>query len=537
MNSQAATAVRLLTITAILAVFGCDSVGNEFGDQPPRRFNTEQPDSRLKLRRTRVPLADLVAAAPTVEMNPSGRAPMSARLVVQTSSPTTVVAGASCGSPYVVEPAAANLVHDVHVVGLCVGDSTIDFTIIDDQGQYAEGSLPVSVAPPPEFFPNIVVRSSEPGAMEPGWTLSEFTLANNGVFNTYPLAFDDTGVVRWYLDLSEKGGILSPVHILANGNLLIPFGHTLSEYDWLGNEVNAWSIPSHWQHHDVTEMPNGNFLVAVDVSGRDTVEDHLIELDRATGQIVTEWDLRQILDVDRRSFGGSDYDWFHMNSVWYSQSDDTIILSGRNQGVVKVSRQNELVWILAPHRGWGPAGMDGNGEDTSLKLLTAVDNAGNPLSPGVQDGGTLSPQFDWPWGQHAAMILPNGNLFLFDNGINRRFSNSPTPYSRGVEYEIDEASGTVRQVWTYGEERGPDFFSAIISDVDYLSATSNRLIMPGIVTTGAYPSAWVTEVTPGGHVVFDAQLQFKNRYSTGEITWGNFDLVYRSERVIPGVGP
>jgi arylsulfate sulfotransferase len=151
----------------------------------------------------------------------------------------------------------------------------------------------------------------------------------------------------------------------------------------------------------------------------------------------------------------------------------------------------------------------------------------------VQLGDAALPEFRWSWGQHAPMLLPNGNLFLFDNGIDRMFATATTTFSRGVEYEIDETAGTVRQVWQYGEERGADFYAPIISDVDLLPQTGNRLITPG-VSFGAEPRAYVTEVTyPAGEVVFEAKILFRNALGSGSLEWGQFDIVYRSERLPP----
>jgi arylsulfate sulfotransferase len=134
-------------------------------------------------------------------------------------------------------------------------------------------------------------------------------------------------------------------------------------------------------------------------------------------------------------------------------------------------------------------------------------------------------------GPRAPVLLPDRRIFVFDNGLQRDFTGDPGLFSRGVEYEIDEESMTVRQTWQYGEERGAEYFSSIISNVDYLPETGNRLIAPGI-TDG--DGAFVTEVTyPAGEVVFEARIQFKNQLSTGVIAWGDFDLVYRSRRLSP----
>ena len=119
-------------------------------------------------------------------------------------------------------------------------------------------------------------------------------------------------------------------------------------------------------------------------------------------------------------------------------------VSGRIQGVVKVSRDNRLHWILAPHEGWANAGFDGSGFDTRPFLLTAVDGDSRAYSREIQDGLASTNDFDWPWGQHAPLILPNGRIVLFDNGDFRNYS-SGTPHSRAVEYEVDEGGLTVRQ--------------------------------------------------------------------------------------------
>ena len=219
-----------------------------------------------------------------------------------------------------------------------------------------------------------------------------------------------------------------------------------------------------------------------------------------------------------------------MNAIWYEPSDNTLIVSGRHQGVIKVTMENELVWILAPHRGWEQAGPEGDGFDTSAFLLTAVDENGEPYPGAVQQGDENAENFSWTWGQHTPMVLPNGNLFVFDNGRKCNFVDTDR-YSRGVEYAIDEDAMTITQVWQYGEERGEEFYSQIISDVDYLPETGNRLIAPGVINASNTPpdQALITEVThPGKEVVFEATINFANLY--GEVL-GYQDIAYRSERL------
>lgn len=263
--------------------------------------------------------------------------------------------------------------------------------------------------------------------------------------------------------------------------------------------------------------------------------DFVIQLDKKR-QVVKEWDLRQVLDVDRTVFRKDfslDFsaDWFHLNSVAVSPKDNCILVSGRNQGVVKLNQDNKLQWILAPHKAWGKAGADGSGLETKDYLLTAIDDSGNPLPAAVQEGLESTEDFAWPTGQHALNVLDNGHLLLFDNGLARNFGNEFT-YSRVVEYEINDAERTIRQVWEYGRERGLDLFSGVTSDVDVLPKTGNRFITAGNVRLGKLPPhAALVEITyPDNEVVFEANLFLKDAKGTGAQEWAQFDVVYRGER-------
>jgi arylsulfate sulfotransferase len=90
---------------------------------------------------------------------------------------------------------------------------------------------------------------------------------------------------------------------------------------------------------------------------------------------------------------------------------------------------------------------------------------------------------------------------------------------------------TVEQVWQYGQERGEETFSLIISNVEYLPLTRNRLIVPGIVENPPDYYAKIIEVTyPDKMVVFEATVHFKNLLA-GELSETPYDTIYRSHRI------
>ena len=272
----------------------------------------------------------------------------------------------------------------------------------------------------------------------------------------YMCAYDTNGDVRWYL--SETA--IWEINRLKNGHLLVsterlvntPYYSTgLYEMDMLGKIYTEYSLPGGY-HHDYFEMDSGNILVASnDFDNEDgTVEDYIVELDRNTGNIVKRFDLKDILNMeDGKSENWTNYDWFHNNSVWYDKKSNSITLSGRHQDiVVNIDYDSgKLNWIL---------GDNTNFSKEYHKYFFKLENG------------------EWQWSQHAAMILPNGNVFLFDNGNNKsknknEYVKAKDSYSRGVIYRLDTKNMIAKEVWEYGKERGSDFYSPYISDVDYIS--------------------------------------------------------------------
>ena len=285
----------------------------------------------------------------------------------------------------------------------------------------------------------------------------------------YTAAYDINGDVRWYLTENMSWD----VQRLRNGNSMLssnrlinpPYYTTgLVEMDLTGKIYYEYVLPGGY-HHDVYELENGNLLVASNDFDSGTVEDYIVEIERDTGNIVKRIDLKEILPMDEgKNQMATDYDWFHNNSVWYDSDTNSITLSGRHQdAVVNIDYNSlEINWIVGSHDGWS--------EEYQKYFLDPIGD-----------------DFEWQWAQHAAMILPNGDLFIFDNGNNRSKTEEDSVkasdnYSRGVIYHINTIDKTIEQVWEYGKDRGSEFYSPYISDVDYLEE-DHYLIHSGGINT------------------------------------------------------
>ncbi len=490
-------------------------------------------------------LNDILQQPVAISLNPHGRVPLGALLTLETKEATQVAVTVKGETPVIqtFDDWATN--REIPILGLYPNvENEVAITITTKEGKSYRGLEKIKTAALPATFPSIEITQLRADKMADGFHLVDLLVANQGKFIPYTVLFDNQGAVRWFMDMSENGQITYTTYRLANGNWLYLNWIDLLEVDDLGKTIKQEQMWGNAGNHEIIELPNGNLLmggskkdsyIVVDGEQKPTRFDHAVLWDRKAGKTIRDWDMRRYLKVDRQIFPadfGMDFstDWFHVNSIAPDLQDNSILVSGRNQGVVKIGADDQLRWILGPHSAWGRAGFNGKGLQTTDYLLAAADKSGNYYPGEVQQGLVSAPDFDWPTGQHALNLLPNGNLLLFDNGLRRNYDPKPS-YSRAVEYKIDEVNRTVTQVWQYGKERGVEMYSPITSDVDVL-ANGNRLITSGNIRASGKPGhAKMVEVTyPDNEVVFEADLYFQDALGTKEKSWGQFDIVFRGER-------
>jgi arylsulfate sulfotransferase len=339
---------------------------------------------------------------------------------------------------------------------------------------------------------------------------------------TRSIAFDERGAIRWALrfDALPKGETFTLRRSLT-GNFLTGSLDTLIEVTKLGRITRTTRLTEHTLNHEILQIGSkdtcegvsdgtsseylGNLLVLASKNGAPTVQDRILEVDAETGTLAHEWDLAQVFDPTRTTFVDPEEwapgvgDWLHDNGLAYSAVDESLIVSGRHQGVAKIRRDGSLVWLLAPHEGWN--------EPQLGKLLTAVNASGTPYDDTVQlgdaaAGASTAPEFDWPFGQHSPALLPNGDLLLFDNGVSRHFGSPYASYSRAVIYRIDESAMTVRQMGqVILTTRESSYF---VSNTYQAPMTGNLLIHPGGSSSKpAVAKELATHVADDGTVSFD----------------------------------
>jgi hypothetical protein len=190
------------------------------------------------------------------------------------------------------------------------------------------------------------------------------------------------------------------------------------------------SVGSFTDHHDITELPNGDIVVVtyvqrtgVDLTaiGRGTNQtvwdSHLQEIDPA-GNVVWTWRSEDHIAVSETTYpvvfpGVPGVDLVHINSVQLAPDGD-LIVSGRHTDTVYKVRRNpagDVVWRVGGRR-------------------SDVGFAGDPLNGFAR--------------QHDAQLLPNGHLLVFDN-------HTDLGPPRAAEYALDLAQHTATLVWQRAE--------------------------------------------------------------------------------------
>lgn len=287
------------------------------------------------------------------------------------------------------------------------------------------------------------------------------TLSNN---SSMPVGYDINGDVRWYLNKELSWG----PNLLNNGNLIFGdrdlvgyyYSADLIEVDYLGKVYNQYNVP-YGYHHEVTELPSGNLIVATnDFLG--TIEDKLIEIDRLTGEIVKTINIDDYINtLDGSSEMSTLVDWFKINSVFYDKKTDSLLISGKNKDIViSIDYESlELNWVLGDPLKWDKQFVD-------EYFLSKVGSG-----------------FEWQYGQSDIEVLSNGDILIFDNGINKSklrafYVLRNSTYSRAVTYRVDNNLMTIEQISEYGKDFGPSFYSPEYSNV-HAYGLSNYLIHSG----------------------------------------------------------
>jgi hypothetical protein len=377
---------------------------------------------------------------------------------------------------------------------------------------YASDICPSDTIPP--YFPDITTFTTDETA--PGF------IYYTSFVSPYQLAIlDQSGAPVYFND--QLTGSYSNFRY-QNENLYTfcdQFNHMYIAMDSNYTLIDTFKMSPEYEtdFHDIQITSSGNvILMAYDTRLVDmsqivpgghpeaNVEGLVLQELDPNDNVVFEWQSWDHFEItDGISIGPNPIDftdafipYVHCNSIEIDQDGNWIISSRHMSEVTKINRQTgDIIWRMG--------GL--NNEFTFVN---------DPFN-GFTD-------------QHDARRLENGNLLIFDNGINH-----DTPTTRVIEYDLDEVNKIATLVWSY---ENPD------GEITQNSGTAQRLdngntfIFWGRrANIQPTPTNLAVEVNQQGNTVFElffnipAQIGFV--YRMFKLPWNAPDLLTSIAKVYP----
>ncbi len=316
----------------------------------------------------------------------------------------------------------------------------------------------------------------------------DYILLKRGCSPDSPAILDTDGELRWvgtasggesssaFFDNSVYigGGPIAQTAALLRRIEMDGAVNVLADYRSIG--VNSF-------HHNIDAGKNGLIL---EVNTATDIESTLLEVDK-DGRLLKRWNMADIISAtmlaggdDPNGFVLRDQDWFHNNAATYRASDDTLIVSSRENFVIALDYETGAIkWILGdPTKAWY--------QYASLRAFALTVTSGVP-----------------PIGQHAVSITYNDKLLLFDNGA-KSIVQMPPGIGRSDDggiprkYSLDLANRTAAEVWKYDTS----IVSVSCSSV-YEDAPNNYLVDYAVADNGRRTFAEIQGLEEDGSKVFD----------------------------------
>jgi len=306
-----------------------------------------------------------------------------------------------------------------------------------------------------------------------------------------PVVVDSDGEIRWIG--SEITSSISST-FWENGFVVGSTGSSsFSRLEFDGSiQKGALAASNHTNFHHNLDQGKSYLLGNMDAlsNGVANIESIAIEFNSA-GVILKEWDFAALLGNYMRSQGDdptsfirAGVDWFHMNSATYDPRDDSLIVSSRENFVIKVDYSSgRIIWILGdPTKFWYTF--------PSLRAKAVRLNA-----EGL-----------YPLGQHSTSITTDGLLMLFNDGAPSFNQPVGAPvgesrnYSAVSAYAIDPVALTAQEVWRF--DYGQTVLSQICSSA---YETSNKSILVSYAYVNGGTLARLVGLNARREVIFDFQ--------------------------------
>ena len=312
-----------------------------------------------------------------------------------------------------------------------------------------------------------------------------FTMMRTNGYLGYGFLYDNSGVMRYEMVLEGFG----MDRILDYGDEIVTCvsSNKLARINGLGEVLQVYPLGEYELHHDIDYGRDGTVVALAEKAGDANVEDIVLEVDLATGEVTELLDFKELMAgyyAQTRPIGATDpffwqageQDWIHLNTIQYLPDNDSLIVSSRETSTViqvkDVHGEVSLGWFCGDPAFWAGTGY----ED---RCLTPVND------------------FTWQYGQHSVAWADGeepgvGYLRMFNNnywalssrdgydpdlpeGVSTELYGGGDDRSYTYVYRIDQNAGTVELAESF-----PVPYSSIVSNATLNESSGHWAVNSGI---------------------------------------------------------
>jgi arylsulfate sulfotransferase len=384
------------------------------------------------------------------------------------------------------------------VIGLYAGyQNQVSFQLAFDDGSVQQLQYQIatqSYADPTGIYSNPTIIKARAAGSTLGFN---FFILKSMIGS--PVIVDTDGQVRWVVS-----GVTDSESVYFGNGEFVNGSETSSSVTALQFDGAQSELPADLPQpslasftHNIDPGPSG---LLAEFNGTDdlgnSIDDIIAEILPFSNQPpIQVFDMADILTTymqkngdDPSAFVRQGVDWFHLNASTYDPSDNTVIVSSRENFLVKVNYStHEIVWIFGdPTKYWYTF--------PSLRAKALMLDAGG----------------NYPIGQHGVSITSDGYLMIFNDGTASLNQPSGEPaglsrtYSEVSAYSINAAAMTAHEVW--GFDYGQSIYSSFCGS-SYESPGKSYLV--DFAAANGDAAARLVGLDTNHNVVFDFQ------YATG----------------------
>lgn len=370
-------------------------------------------------------------------------------------------------------------VQEFLLIGLVPGEeNTVTLTAYNRQGAQTQSASFTIDMPEPTSGYDVTLETVDGDSAQELSNGLFYAMGIGGQYG-YTFFYDNDGVMRYEMVLE---GYHSDRFLWDDdGSLITCVGSTkVARLNRFGQVTQVYDLGTYELHHDINWGPEGTILaLATDLEG-ETVEDQVLQIDLESDEVTHIVDFTQVFqsyfDITRPvqatdPFGlwsEGEWDWLHLNSLQYDESDNSIIVSSRETSTIikcALGEEPQIVWMAGNPDFW-------EGTDFAQYSLEAQGD------------------FSYQYGQHDVELMSSeevealgfeapeeGQLYLrvYDN--NYYAMSSRDDFQVEVPEDVGTANmedGVDSHVYYYLVDEGAGTFTLVDSfDLPYSSLVSN----------------------------------------------------------------